>query len=78
MGRKRSAILEYVPDDLAEGVARICGPHSGHAKALEQCHARRAEGEDVHLWKSGNMILVGPEPSTAPALPRHPMNAEGE
>lgn len=60
MGRKRSALLEHMPDDQAEFVARICGPHSGHAKALEQCRARRAEGEDVHLWKAGSVILVGP------------------
>ena len=60
MGRKRSLMLEHVPDDHAEFVARIIGPQSGHAKALEQCRARRAEGEDVHLWKAGNVILVGP------------------
>jgi hypothetical protein len=60
MGRKQSLLLEHVPDEHAEFVARIIGPQSGHAKALEQCRARRAEGEDVHLWRHGDVILVGP------------------
>lgn len=59
----RKLQLKHVPDALAERIAWIIGPQSAHARALEECRARRAAGEIVHLWSTGDMILVGPDPS---------------
>jgi len=44
----------------AERVAVILGPSSAAAKALVELKERRAEGEVVELFRSGEMFLVGP------------------
>lgn len=43
---------------LARGVAAICGPHSGAARALAELDARRASGKAAHIARVGNTWLV--------------------
>ena len=41
-------------------VAALLGPSCVAAKALALVDARRAEGEDVRIFRSGRKLLVGP------------------
>ena len=60
----RKLKVSIYPDDRAERLAKIMGPSSAAAMALVELKQRRDEGEDAVLLIWGEMILVGPRPST--------------
>lgn len=51
---------EPYSEEVAEMVANIIGPHSAAAQALEELKKRRANGEEVYLWRAGSAVVVGP------------------
>lgn len=65
--RQRAIVLEPISDGTAARIAHILGAGSGMAHAIAETARRRAAGEDVHIWKSGATILVGPTPPGDPA-----------
>ncbi len=55
-------VLELIEDETAKRIAHIIGDQSGMAQAIREVERRRGEGEKVHIWKAGAMILVGRNP----------------
>ena len=56
-----------VSEDEARRIADIIGPFSAAARALKDVARRRAEGEDVMIYRSLSLWLVGPPPSARSA-----------
>ncbi len=62
-GKKmKIGVLELIEDETAKRIAHIIGDQSGMAQAIREVERRRGEGEKVHIWKAGAIILVGPKP----------------
>lgn len=52
--------LHPASEEQARLVAGIIGPGSAHARALRELDRRREAGEEVYLYRSGPVVVVGP------------------
>ena len=59
--------MEIISEEVVRGTAKICGPHSGAAKALQHAEVKRAEGCKVQFFNTRGGIMVFAAPSTAPS-----------
>lgn len=58
--------MELISEEVVRGTAKICGPHSGAAQALQHAEAKRAEGCEVHFFNTRGGIIVSAVPPAAP------------
>jgi hypothetical protein len=54
----KQAVMVVVSEEAIQATARIVGPHSAAAKALEDAARRRSAGEKVEFLKSGASLFV--------------------
>lgn len=60
MKRRKQPALRNYPIETAKMVAEILGPQSAAALALSELERRKAAGEDVALFTTGNSVLIVP------------------
>ena len=59
-GKKAIITVQIVDDEHAERIARITGPHSAMAQAIEDRKRRREAGDDPVIVTTGQSVLVVP------------------
>lgn len=64
--RQATITLTPIADDTARRIAHILGGCSAMGQALAEVERRRAAGETVRIYQTGQTILVGPPVAADP------------
>jgi hypothetical protein len=50
--------MELIDEKIVRTTARICGPHSAAAQAINDAERKLAAGQEVAFFKTGSTIIV--------------------